>query len=159
MAKTTNPFLNFDMTQMLADFDPKKMADEFTKVMGQYNLPSVDVESVLKSQQKNVEALTVANRTAMEGFQAVASRQSEILKETLDETQSALEKFASSSTPQDAAAKQAELVKEAFEKALSNMRELAELVTKSNNEAASAINDRISESLEEIKSLALDMKK
>ncbi|MCP5367654.1 MAG: phasin family protein [Hyphomicrobiales bacterium] len=159
MATNKNPFLNFDMTQMLADFDPKKMAAEFSKVMGQYNLPSVDVESMLKSQQKNVEALTVANRTAMEGFQAVANRQAEILKETLDEAQAAVERFATSTTPQDAAAKQAELVKDAFEKALSNMRELAELVAKSNNEAASAINSRISESLEEIKSLALDMKK
>ena len=44
MAKQTNPFLNFDVTKMMADFDPSKMADEFTKFAGNYKLPAFDVE-------------------------------------------------------------------------------------------------------------------
>ena len=54
--------------------------------------------------------------------------------------------------------KQADLVKLAFEKALSNARELAELVAKSNSEAAEVINKRVSESLEEVKAVVTKAK-
>ena len=46
----------------------------------------------------------------------------------------------------------------AFERALGNMRELAEMVTKSNQQATSTINSRISASLDELKDVALKMK-
>ena len=85
MAKQTNPFLNFDVTKMMADFDPSKMADEFTKFAGNYKLPAFDVESVMTSQRKNIEALAAANKAATEGMQNVATRQAAILQETLDE--------------------------------------------------------------------------
>ena len=56
------------------------------------------------------------------------------------------------------AAKQAELAKEAFEKALGNMRELAEMVTKAQQGAIDTMSGRISQSLDEIKEMALKMK-
>jgi Phasin protein len=56
------------------------------------------------------------------------------------------------------AAQQAELAKEAFEKALGNMRELAEMVTKAQQGAIDTMSGRISQSLDEIKEMALKMK-
>ena len=50
-------------------------------------------------------------------------------------------------------AKQTELARKAFEQALANMRELAEMVSKSNTEAFAIINKRVTESLQELKSL------
>ncbi len=61
-------------------------------------------------------------------------------------------------SPPEVAAKQAELAKDAFERALGNMKELADMVTKANQEATSTINSRISATLDEIKELALKMK-
>ena len=160
MAKTTNAFFGFDMTKMMAEFDPAKMADEFAKAASQYQVPGVDMGAVVESQRKNLEAVTQANRVALEGMQAVTKRQAEILQETMAETSSAVQELAgAAASPQDAAAKQADLVKSAFEKALGNMKELAELVAKSNAEATEAINARISENLDEIKKAALDAKK
>ncbi len=49
--------------------------------------------------------------------------------------------------------KQAELVRKAFEQALANMRELAEMVSKSNTDAFAIINKRVTESLQELKGL------
>lgn len=148
----------FDFQKMMKDFEPTKMVDEFQKMMQQYKLPGVDLDSLVASQKKNVEALTNANKVALEGLQAVAKRQGEILQETMNEVSKAFDTLSKAGSPQDVAAKQAELAKDAFERALSNMRELAELVTKANKDATQTINTRISATLDEIKDLALKMK-
>jgi phasin family protein len=142
MAKA-NPFF---------DVDVSKFAD-VSKLISEFKLPGVDVESVLASQQKNIQALTAANQLALEGFQAVVRRQSEIVRQTMEQTSSMMSELMAAGSPEDKVAKQADLVKLAFEKALSNARELAELVAKSNSEAADVINKRVSESLEEVKIL------
>lgn len=147
-----------DFTKMVKDFDPTKMVDELSKMMKQYNLPGVDVDSLVASRKKDLEALGTANRVAFEGLQAVAKRQTEILQETMNAASKAVDTLSKAGSPQEVAAKQAEIAKEGFEKALSNMRELAELVTKANQEATTAINTRISASLDELKDLVMKLK-
>src|SRR5689334_13400130 len=134
------------------DVDVSKFAD-VSKLISDFKLPGVDVESVLASQQKNIQALTAANQLALEGFQAVVRRQSEIVRQTMEQTSSMMSELLAAGSPEDKVAKQADLVKVAFEKALANARELAELGAKSNSEAADVINKRVSESLEEVKAL------
>ena len=148
----------FDVTKMLKEFDPTKAVGEFSNMLKQYKMPGVDVDAIVASQKKNLEALTSANRVAIEGLQAVAKRQAEILQETMNEASKAVDSLSKAGSPPEAAAKQAEVAKGAFERALSNMRELAEMVTKANQEAASTINARISSSLDEVKELALKLK-
>ena len=137
MAKQSsgNPFLEFDLS----------------KVLGDYKVPGLDVESILASQRKNIEAVTAANQLAIEGLQAVLRRQAEIVRSSVEEAGSYVNQVAAAGTPEEKAAKQAELVKVAFEKALSNIKELAELVAKSNTEAADVLSKRVSESLDEVK--------
>lgn len=138
-----NPFANFDMTQ----FDVNKM-------LANFNMPGMDMEAMLAAQRKNIEALAEANKLAVEGMQAVAKRQAEILAQAMTEVSSVAQQLTQGGNPQDMSSKQGELVKQAFEKALANMRELAEMVNKSNAEAFAVINKRFSESLVELKSLA-----
>ncbi|UEM22032.1 phasin family protein [Skermanella mucosa] len=147
MAKT-NPFFDVDVSKFT----------DVSKLMSEFKLPGVDVESALAAQQKNIQALTAANQLAFEGFQAVARRQSEILRQTIEQTTSIVSELLAAGSPEEKVAKQADLVKAAFEKALANTRELAELVTKSNTEAADVINKRVSESLEELKSVVAKAK-
>jgi phasin family protein len=92
------------------------------------------------------------------GTQAVAKRQAEILQETMNQTAKSFDELSKAGSPPEVAAKQAELAKEAFEKALGNMRELAEMVTKAQQGAMNTISDRISQSLDELKQMALKMK-
>lgn len=136
MAKTTgNPFLDIDVTKFLGD----------------YKVPGVDMDSLLASQRKNIEAITAANQLAVEGLQAVIRRQAEILRQSLEESSALMSDLMAAGSPEDKAAKQTDLVKAAFEKALANSRELAELVAKSNTEAAEILSRRFSESLDELK--------
>jgi phasin family protein len=147
---------SFDFSKYFKGFDPAKMSEEMTKMLGQYKLPGVDMDSVVASQKKNVEALVAANRTAVEGFQAVAKRQAEILQETMSELTKAVQNLGKSAgSPKELVANQADLAKSIFEKSLANMRELAEMVTKSQNEATQHINARISATLDELKQTVL----
>ena len=98
------------------------------------------------------------NSPAFEGTQAVAKRQGEILQETMNQTAKSIDALTKAGSPPEVAAQQAELAKEAFEKALGNMRELAEMVTKAQQVAIDTISGRISQSLDEIKQMALKMK-
>lgn len=159
MNTTAYPFMNMDMTKVMADFDPAKFADQFTKLAGSYKVPGFDMDGLIAAQRKNMEALTAANQAAVEGVKALAARQNEILQETMKEATDALTALSTLEGPEDVAAKQAELLKASFDKALGNMKELADLVAKSNTEASEPINARISESLDEIKKQAAKIKK
>jgi phasin family protein len=137
MAVTRNPFLEMDAL----------------KLLGEFKLPGIDLEKLADAQRKNVEALTSANQLVAEGFQAVARRQAEILRQTLEQAGRSMRELMDQSAPEDRMAKQTELAKSAFEAALSNMRELAEMIAKANTEAFDVINGRVSQSLDELKDM------
>jgi phasin family protein len=159
MAKQTNPFMNFDVTKIFADFDPAKMADEFTKMTGQFNMPVFNMDAMMANQRKNIEALTAANKAAVEGMQMVAARQAEILQESLDEATKIVTELSKSGNPQDVAGKHVDLYTESFEKALVNMRELADMITESSTVSTKLVNERFNESLSEIKAAATTVTK
>lgn len=147
MAKTGNPFLDMDFTQY----------SDFKRWSEQFQVPGLDVPSLMEAQRKNLEAISQANRVAIEGAQALAQRQMEILRSTMEEATTVMSDMAASGTPEERLAKQADVVREAFERAIANMRELAEMGAKSNTEALDLINTRISESLTEIKGMISEM--
>jgi phasin family protein len=118
---------------------------DFTKLMSQFRLPGVDFAALVDRERKNIEALAKANRIAFEGWQRLVRRQAEILQETMKEV-------VANAGQQDAIKKRADLAKEGFEKALANMRELAEMATKSQKEAFDVVRKRIEENVEGIRS-------
>jgi phasin family protein len=138
--------------------NPAKFMEELTRKLKDHRLPGIDFDAVVASQRNNVEALAHASRAAFEGAQAVAKRQADILQETMNQTAKSFGTLAEAGSPPEVAAKQAELAKEAFEKALGNMRELAEMVTKAQQGAIDTMSGRISQSLDELKQMALKMK-
>ncbi len=143
-----NPFANIDFSK----FDLSKF--DMTKMLGDVKIPGFDMQAFMDAQRKNIEALTAANQAAVQGMQAVAQRQAEILSQSMNEVSSIAQQLAgSASNPQEMTTKQAELARKAFEQALANMRELAEMVSKSNTETFAIINKRVTESLQELKSL------
>jgi phasin family protein len=143
-----NPFANIDFGK----FDLSKF--DMTKMLGDVKIPGFDMNAIMAAQRKNIEALTAANQAAVQGMQAVAQRQAEILSQAMNEVSSIAQQLAgSASNPQEMTTKQAELARKGFEQALANMRELAEMVSKSNTETFAIINKRVTESLQELKSL------
>jgi phasin family protein len=138
-----NPFSGFDFSK----FDVQKM-------LGDFKIPGVDMHTLLSAQEKNIAALKEANQHAAEGLKALAKRQMEMMQQVIQGAASAAQQVAASSGPKEAAAKQAEVAKAAFEQAVANMREMAELVSKSSTQAFEVITQRAAEGLEELKQLA-----
>lgn len=124
---------------------------EFTKMLQDYQVPGVDWQELMASQQKNVEALTKANQVLLEGAQAVIQRELEIMQKAMQEFAEASRDLMTEGDPQAQAQKRLELAKASFEAALRNMRELAEMATRSNREALEMINKRAMESFDEIR--------
>jgi phasin family protein len=158
-AQNPYPYFDLDVTKVMAAFDPSKFAGEFAKMAERYQVPGFDMEALGESHRRNVEALTAANRTVVEGARALATRQAAILQETLDAAKDVFGQFGKSGSPQETAAKQAMIAKQVFETAVANAQELSELVAKSNAETADVITGRITEGLDEIKVLAEKLKK
>ncbi len=139
-------------------FDPSKIAERFNDLAKEYKLPSVDIDALIANRSKNIEPLKNANRVAIEGMQALTKRQGEIFQETMGETFKAVDAISKSGSPQDAVAKEMEIAKQGFERALANMQELAQMMSKASEDASDVVNARISETLDEIKEMALKMK-
>lgn len=143
----------FDFAKVMSELEPNKMVEQFSKILQDYKVPGVDTTAIMESSRKNIEALVTANRQAVEGLQSVMTRQGEILRETANETASALKQLSSGGNPADVVSKQMELINPALEKVLSNTRELAEMVQKSNTDAFDTIKKRFEENLSELKSI------
>lgn len=134
------------MAKQQTAYDPT----DFTRLMKDFQIPGVDWQELMASQQKNVAALTRANQLLMEGAQAVVQREMEILQRAMREAAEASQELAKEGDPQANAARRFELARASFETALNNMRELAEMASKSNREALDVINQRALEAFEEI---------
>lgn len=138
MTKQQTPFWDMDVTKAMADF----------------KVPAIDMEALMTAHRKNVEAMNAANNLAVEGMQAVARRQIEIMRTGMEEMTAMVGDLMKATTPEERIAKQADLTKTSFEKTLANMKELSELIAKSNSEATEVINKRIAGMLDEMKTLA-----
>ncbi len=149
---TQNPF--FNPSNPCGNMDLTKWGEDLTRMMADMRVPGMDAEKLVEAQRKNIEALAAANKTAADGMQAVMTRQAEILKRSMEEATAAMQEMLSAGAPEDQVAKQVEITKDGFESAISNMRELSEMMSKSQNEALDILNTRIAESLEEFKALS-----
>jgi phasin family protein len=137
-----NPFAGLDFSKF-----------DIQKAFADFKMPGVDMPALLIAQQKNIAALMQANRHAVEGLQALARRQFEILQQAMKGAADAAKQVAATGGPMEAAAKQAELAKTAFERAVANMREMADMVGNSSNQALEVISKRVIEGLDELKKM------
>lgn len=140
--KFENPFF---ATDILKSF-------ELGKLLGEFKLPGVGAGALVETQKKNLETLVQANKLAAEGVQALATRQAEIVRSTLDGFANAVRESVTGASPDSFAQHQAEFVRSQFEQAIANLKDLAELSAKSNAKVVDLLSTRFKEAMEEIKS-------
>ena len=127
---------------------------EFTRMFSDMKFPAMpDMDSLISAHRRNMETLSAANRVALEGAQIVARRNMEIMQQSIGELSDTMRQLTSAESPQARAARQAELLKEAYERAVANMKELADLIQRSNSEAIQLLNNRFAEAMDEVKGL------
>src|SRR3990170_5554410 len=100
MAKTQFPFTPNDFTKMLSDL----------------KVPGLDPEAVVSAQRNNIEAVTAANKVAVDAWQEIARQQTEYLKEAVGQATRTMREGASASSPEGNAQRQTDAVQEAMAK-------------------------------------------
>jgi phasin family protein len=132
-------------------FNPEDMMRMFSNM----KMPNMmDFQALADAQRRNLEAMAAANRVAMEGAQAVARRNMELMQQTMAEMSEAMRGLTvMDGNPATKAAQQAELMKANYERAVASMKELADLIQKSNGEALEVLNRRFAEALEEMQAM------
>jgi len=137
-AQSRPSFFDFDVTRMMSDF----------------RFRPFDVDALMACQRRNIEALTQASQLTVEAAQAVARRQIEIARQTLEEMSALLRDLAQPASTEDRIVKNTEYAKQMLEKSVSNGREITLLATKAGTEAADVLRRRACEGLDEIRDFA-----
>ena len=115
----------------LPNFDLEAMLEQF-------QIPGVDLSSIIENERKNIEALQEANQAVVEGIQALAEKQAEVFKDTMERWQQSL----ADGNPESA--------QEGIEQALDNVRQLAEITVESQTKAFEVIRQRVEENIQNL---------
>jgi phasin family protein len=121
---------------------------DLNKIMEQWKLPNVDLQSIMEGRRRDIEAIVKANEVALNGIKSVADKQAEILQTVLAELGTKLKSMAQDGSP---SAKATEMAQQAVEKALGAMRALAEANGQSQAQVLDVINTRVQQSIDEIR--------
>ncbi|MBV8190295.1 MAG: phasin family protein [Alphaproteobacteria bacterium] len=130
-----NPFTDFD----------------FTKIVGEFKLPQVNVETMVEATRKNFAALTTANTAAVESIKAIGQRQGDMVRAAMEDLSKHGSEVLAAATVEEKAVKQIDFAKKSYESAIANTKELAELYSKGQTEALTALSGRVAEFAEEVK--------
>jgi phasin family protein len=139
------PFAEFDFTKAFGEFK--------IPTAGDFKFPQLNVEAMAEAQRKNIAVFAAANQTAFEAFKALAERQAEMVKAMTEEFSKASSEIMAAASFEEKAAKQADATKKAYDTAVANVRELSEMVAKSNAQTLDVVNARVAEVIEEVKAL------
>ncbi|MBM3620642.1 MAG: phasin family protein [Alphaproteobacteria bacterium] len=135
---------------------------DFTKAWGEFKMPTAadfkfptafNVEAIAEAQRKNIAVMTTANQAAFEAFKTLAERQAEMVKAMTEDFSKAASEIMAAASFEEKAAKQADVAKKTYETAIANLRELSEMIAKSNAQTLDAVNARVAEVIEEVKAL------
>jgi phasin family protein len=132
--------------------DMSNALGDLTKMLEQFKLPGVDTKEIVEARRKDIDALVQANQAIYEGMQALANKQGELLKKSMEDIQSAM-KGAASGVGVGDPGKQGELARKAYQKVLGDMKDLAEIARQSQTDAMAKITQRGTEHLDEVKKM------
>jgi phasin family protein len=141
----------FDFKELLKKLDPAALTEQYKGLLGKLSLPNLDTKALIETQTENVQALTDANRAILESTQSLFQRQTEMVKQVLEEASEAVKTLGSVSGPQEAAEKEIKLIEDSVSKALTNFSEISELVRKTQDETTKLVADRFNVTLTELR--------
>jgi phasin family protein len=127
---------------------------DFTKVFTQFATSGFPADHVASAQRRNFEAVLAATQVTAESWLTVFRRQVEIFTQAAVEATNGLQHLWSPAAPDEKLAQHADVLKVTFEKGLTNLREVSQILTKANAEAADVLAKRVTESLTEMKGIA-----
>lgn len=119
---------------------------DLQKFLNSFKLPGVDLKAIVDSGNADLKAVTLANRRALQGMQALARRQAEMLRDATADWQQAVEGLQAADAD-ELRAKRTALAGQVISRTLANVRELAESSARSQAEVCAAAGASLREHL------------
>jgi phasin family protein len=107
------------------------------------NLTGIDTAGIVEARRKDIDAILEANRIVYQGAQALAQKQLEILRTTMNAARGAVAEGSFTGSPLEIANRQREFLSRAFQMSLAHMRELADIVKNSQSEAFAVVRGQV----------------
>lgn len=126
---------------------------DMSKVMKDFHVPNLDMNALMETQRKNIQAITVVNQAAFENFQSYIQRQSALMTQGIQINANLMSAIMAAPTTQEKVMHQVEASKTAIDQCFSNVREAAETLTKCNQQVMEIVSNRMTEGLEELRDL------
>ncbi len=136
-------------------YGPAMPEFDVSRISSAFGVPRFDLETMATAQRRNVEALSAVCQLAFDCCQASAQRQAQVFRDTAEELVGSFRKLSGTETPQVQAASQLEAGRQALERGMGSLRELAELIAKTNTNAFEIINKRASTCIEELQHIVV----
>jgi len=131
--------------------DTTSYIDMLRKFGNDLGLPKLNVDELLQTQKKNIDALSESAKVAAQGAQSVAQKQREVLEAGLNEAATLAREFKPLGKVHENIALQTEFARKVFEITVQGAQESASAARQSTAEAVKIIQDRVKEGLEEIR--------
>ena len=128
--------------------------DMLRNFAGGLGLPKLDIDKLIETHRKNIDALAKSAETAAAGAQAVAKRQRETLEAGLREASTLAREFRPLGDAEENLARQAEFAKKVFDITVQGAQESAQQAKQSASDSVKIVSERLKESFEAIRGAA-----
>lgn len=140
----------FDFSEMFKQFDPAEMTRQFQKAFDDSPFAQMQSSDFAETQRKNMEALTEAQQTAVNGARKIMKSQAEMLQAAMAEASAAMQSITESGSG-ELPKKNAEAVEKAFNQSIENFEEITAMVESLYKEVSSKVEAQVAENLQQLK--------
>jgi phasin family protein len=126
---------------------------DVTAMMAKFQMPGVDMSAIVEARRKDIEALIDANAATVEGMQALARKQTEMLVDAMQGMQDATKSLVGGAGAPPDMARQGEVLRKGFETTLANMKELADMARHAQSDALARITQRAAVQLQDVRAM------
>lgn len=122
-------------------------------MMGQCKTPNFDVEAMMASQRKSLEALSNTNQKAFEGLQSYFTKQTELARQSFEATTRMVQDVVSAPTPEEKVAKQIEAAKGNIETCVESLQELSGILSENQTQTMEVVKSAVYDSIDELQGM------
>lgn len=129
----------------------EQMMNAAKDVMKNAKMPNMDPQKLLASQQKNLEMLNEANKTAVDVMKSITQLQGQYMRQAFDDMNNFIRTSMSMTPDQASMQYQGQKMQESIEKAVDHGKNVASMMTKSSQDMHERMKKRAEETLAEMK--------
>ena len=119
----------------------------------QQDIVPFDTNLFIRMQRKNMMALSEIQNLMIERLQSTTQLQAEVMSKLMENNSKFASELMSVSSPEEKISRQTAMVKEIGDKSLKNIKEISQLLSKSNKQVATVVNKSVASSIEDLQEL------